>query len=51
MSPRHGEPDEVAHVFDQTNGVLGSDGEPEERPGHGSGQPASSFGVPPIVAL
>ena len=41
-----------AHVFDQTNGVLGDDDEQVDRSGRGtSTTPPSRFGVPPIVSL
>ena len=48
------EPAEPAtHVFDRTSGVLGADGDEEDRsPDHGgTSSLPSSFGVPPITSL
>jgi len=39
------------HVFDQTNGVLGDDGDRPESPPRHDAKPPTSFGVPPITSL
>jgi hypothetical protein len=45
------ERDGAPHLFDQTNGVLGDDGDrPESAPRHDA-KPPTSFGVPPITSL
>ena len=46
-APRDLEP--VAHVFDQTNGVLGEDVDESDEPDGDPGSP--KFGIPPIVSL
>ena len=45
------ERDGAPHVFDQTNGVLGDDGDGSESPPPHDVEPPTRFGVPPIVSL
>lgn len=42
--------EDAFHVFDQTNGVLGTDDQ-DDGPREHVTTPPSSFGVPPIVSL
>lgn len=45
-------PAETVHVFDQTNGVLGDQDEPDaDERGAATTRSPSSFGVPPIASL
>jgi len=48
---RGSERDGPPHVFDQTNGVLGDDGDRPESPPRHDTKPPSSFGVPPLTSL
>ncbi|MBW4041919.1 MAG: hypothetical protein HIU86_07290 [Acidobacteria bacterium] len=50
MRPTPPDPEPAAHLFDQTNGVLGEDTDDTD---HGEDQASGShrFGIPPIVSL